>query len=205
MTQDMIPDIEMPESIFVNLTDDCFFRCKMCFKWKPDIHNPKGSSAMKTEILLERLKKMSRAAKGIPIYFAGGEPLLRHDTPEIISECTRIGFKTRLTTNGWLIDDKMAETLAGSGLDMISISLDGSENTHDSIRGKKRSYAKVMSAIRSLSDRGIRVALQFVVMEDNYRELPEMIGFADRSDEIISLHINALSPPNNHPYSPWLA
>ena len=75
--------------------------------------------------------------KSFMLNITGGEPLLRRDFYDIMDYANKLGFVWGMTSNGTLIDDEAAKRLYDCGMKTISVSIDGLENTHDFLRGKK--------------------------------------------------------------------
>ncbi len=59
------------------------------------------------------------------IILTGGEPLLRSDIFDLARHGTAKGLRMVMATNGTLITDKTIEEMKGSGIQRVSISLDG--------------------------------------------------------------------------------
>ncbi len=93
----------------------------------------------------------------------GGEPLLRPDTIDIIRHGSKRGLLMHLNTNGSLVTENTARALADAGLASANLSLDGPDaETHDRLRGRQGSFARVLRAAARLSAvprRPYRVAL----------------------------------------------
>jgi radical SAM protein with 4Fe4S-binding SPASM domain len=84
---------------------------------------------------------------------SGGEPLLRKDLPEIIGYAKNIGLQVSLITNGYYIDGKIFDNLVKHDVH-VSLSVDGTEEINDAIRGKG-AYEKAISAIKKTSKAGL--------------------------------------------------
>jgi len=108
--------------------------CATCYSWRPSRNQRKDE--LSTELVKEALRQMG--ALGVDeIVFSGGEPLLRPDLGEILrvakGECS---LRVYLLTNGTLVQDKIARTLAPY-VDVVCISLDGlTEEENALIRGR---------------------------------------------------------------------
>lgn len=106
----------------LSVTEKCNFRCSYCL---PDGY--KGCP--KTSFLnLSEIHRLAQAFKDLgvrKIRLTGGEPTLRGDLVEIISDLkVRVGIEeVALTTNGFILD-RIAPRLRAAGLDAINISLD---------------------------------------------------------------------------------
>lgn len=85
------------------------------------------------------------------VIFTGGEPLLRADLEACGVALNQRGFPWGMVSNGLALTELRLKTLLESGLQSITISLDGLENTHNQLRGNQKSYAKAMQAIRMLA------------------------------------------------------
>ncbi len=108
------------------------------------------------------------------VLFSGGEPLMRPDTPDLITYAQSIGLSAALSTNGLLIDDAMADRLAGLGLMHAEISLEGAKPRHDAFCGIKGAFNETLAAIDLCRERGIDVVLRFTVNAKNSEDLDEI-------------------------------
>lgn len=146
------------------VTQACNLRCVHCYaSATPDAA---ANELTKEEgfALLDDLK-----AFGVPaVLFSGGEPLARPETPDFIAYAHAIGLACTLSTNGVLIDEPMADKLASLGLKYVGISIDGTEEKHDTLRGMRGAFAGAMAGIDNCRKRGIRVGLRFTVHALNY-------------------------------------
>jgi len=84
---------------------------------------------------------------------SGGEPLQRKDLPEIIGYAKNTGMKVSVITNGCFLDDKTFDNLVRHEV-RVSISVDGTEEINDAIRGKG-TYTKAVSAMEKTSKAGL--------------------------------------------------
>jgi MoaA/NifB/PqqE/SkfB family radical SAM enzyme len=99
------------------------------------------------------------------VIFGGGEPLLRHDLLDIMTEARTLGFDVDLCTNATLVDDVTAAQLA-KVLSEVSVSLDSADpESHDRIRGKQGAWDRAVRGIRSLIAHGLDVHLISVVTD----------------------------------------
>ena len=115
----------------------------------------------------------------------GGEPLARPDAPAILAHIKRRGLEGVLTTNGTLLRPALHEQLIETGWDEIHFSIDGpTPEIHDALRGQRGAFKKtVRAACRLAVDRRRgravpRVALHFVLTNQSWQALPDMIRLA---------------------------
>ena len=150
------------------VTRRCNLRCPFCFYLQSDSNPPSPPSAsggskvgmggFSEELSLDEIRKISRSMGGLLwLAFSGGEIFLREDLVGI----SRIFYENNkpaimlFPTNGMLpelIRDRTEEILSHCKKSVIAVklSLDGLNETHDKLRGKKGSFEKTMSTYRLL-------------------------------------------------------
>ncbi|MGC4118970.1 MAG: radical SAM protein [Myxococcales bacterium] len=110
------------------------------------------------------------------VTFSGGEPLLREDWPLLAKALVGRGVKVEVISNGLLIDEAMAGRCAQAGIRAVSMSIDGTEEIHDRLRGVPGSFRKAMAAAGHLRRAGLRVGAVTQVCQPN---LPVLSGIED--------------------------
>lgn len=81
----------------------------------------------------------------------GGETLLYPYFPELLQTIRRKGVYVKFATNGTLLTD-FAETIVKTGVSSMTVSIDGDRETHNSIRGGKWAYDKIMEGLAAIRD-----------------------------------------------------
>jgi MoaA/NifB/PqqE/SkfB family radical SAM enzyme len=142
------------------------------------------------------IKKLSDA--GVKhIQLLGGEPIYRKDFFEILRFIENTEIKVGINTNGVLLTkSNVNELLSLSCIDMIIVSIDGLNDTHNKIRGANI-YTKVIDNIDYLVKRrrelrhGLIIGVNTVITKDNFSELDELIRKLDSVgiDEWIGLEL----------------
>jgi len=79
----------------------------------------------------------------------GGQPFLRKDLFEVLDHATKLGLNTSIITDGRLLDEEAFKKIVKNQT-KLSVSIDGAEETDDSIRGKG-AYKAAVSAIERFS------------------------------------------------------
>jgi radical SAM protein with 4Fe4S-binding SPASM domain len=105
----------------------------------------------------------------------GGEAYLREDWLEIVRAIREHGMDCTMVTGGRGFDAERARDAKAAGITAVSISVDGTESTHDALRGLKGSHAAALDAFRFLSDAGVPVGSNTQINRKNFRELPEIL------------------------------
>ncbi|HEY3269542.1 MAG TPA: radical SAM protein [Armatimonadota bacterium] len=160
------------------VTKACNLRCVHCYASAGADPAPDELTNAEARVMLEDL-----AAFGAPaVLFSGGEPLVRPDTPELIGYAQSLGLSATLSTNGLLIDDAMADRLAGLGLKYAGISVDGLKPRHDKLRGLKGAFDGTLAAIDRCRARDIKVGLRFTVHALNQQDLDPIFDLCEKHD-----------------------
>ncbi len=159
----------LPFSITFILTHRCNFRCEYC-----DIPDA-ADGEMSTDEYRRAIDELcdvglARAS------FSGGEALLRRDAIDIIAHARDRRLTTSLNTNAWLAERQL-DRLAGV-LDMLVVSLDGPEPTHDLVRRQTGSYARVLRVLDGARERGIRTATITVLSRTNMHVIDDVLALA---------------------------
>jgi cyclic pyranopterin phosphate synthase len=110
-------------SLRISVTDRCNLRCAYCMPEEEYVWLPKQSLLTFEEIT--RLAKIFVGLGASKLRLTGGEPLLRHDLPKLVSMLSAEAKPSDLamTTNGMLLE-KAASGLLASGLKRVTVSLD---------------------------------------------------------------------------------
>ena len=90
--------IRRPEQLLVEITDRCNYRCPSCSKWKGSTAEGEMTGTEWTSFL----RRAGRMTLSRRVVFAGGEPLLREDLPDLVACCSAQGLETVVISNGSL-------------------------------------------------------------------------------------------------------
>ena len=181
-TSGVIPALRpWPSRLFVETTTRCNLRCVMCVKENWDRKAMEGDMADETFAALEPAFPHLEAL----ILNGVGEPLLDQRLEEFIrraKKCMPAGSWVGFQSNGMLLDEKRAFSLVEAGLDRICLSADAlNPDTFREIRrggeeqGVERAFAALHAAKTRYGKPELQIGLEFVLMRDNTRELPELL------------------------------
>ncbi len=165
-----------PFQVVWNITSACNLRCIHCYEDACE----KEIGELSTEEALSAIGILADAGVLI-LAFSGGEPTIRPDILQLIERSSDLGMFTALATNGiTLSSQKKVREFKKAGLQFVQISLDGAEpRTHDSFRGVEGSFEKTVQGIRNCVAEGLFVEVAATGTRLNYKEIPEMIDFAN--------------------------
>lgn len=108
------------------------------------------------------------------VTLSGGELLLRDDWHLIAERLIRRGVRVGIITNGFLIGRHIERIRELRRLEVIGISIDGTRETHDAIRGVPGSWDRVVEAFDELKRLGVYTAAITSVCKMNMGELDEL-------------------------------
>ena len=178
----------------IKLTSRCNLRCVMCKYWRTEREDTLSSERWRA--VFGELAELGCRK----VHFSGGEVFLRRDFLDLAEAAIARGLKVNVTTNGTLIDRAAARRLAASGINRVSISLDGpTARVHDAVRGQAQAFRRSVRTIRRLRAHGLkRVRINFVVMRSNYRRLPAMVRLAGAlgAEELLPMPVDEKTPRN---------
>ena len=162
-----------------HLTHRCNLRCSHCYQ---DEYSSELSLAELESIFYQYIRFCEKNSFRGHINFTGGEPLLSQHLFELLKLCDKNNITFGLLTNGTLIDEDTAKRLSGfRGISFVQVSIDGIEQTHDSVRGKG-SFQKALRGLLLAGDHGIQTMVAFTCHKRNYKELKDVIKLVRRNN-----------------------
>lgn len=111
-----------PIRLWIEPTNKCNLKCKMCPHGQKEIHFEKGFMDM--DIFKRIIREAAHFGADVNL-FIGGESLLHPKLIDMIKYMKQKDIPSRLYTNGTLVTPEISEELILSGLDHITFSFDG--------------------------------------------------------------------------------
>lgn len=187
----------LPYKILINLTDLCNSRCVFCEIWKIKPDN---------EINLDHIKNLFRSINKNLIWLSlsGGEVTLvkyYYDLVDVaVKECKNLKILA-FTTNALAVNKaiEFAKYAKKKGLDvLITISLDGDEETHDKLRGVKGNYQKCVKLYDTLKSEGINANYGITVSDSNNKFIEQKYKFfRDKIRAVTFVHSEGIYKTEN--------
>ena len=178
--------INKPFEFFIqwHLTENCNLSCRHCYQ----------GERSRDEMPLPQMKKVVREASDMikewtdtygiafspSMNITGGEPFLRSDLFDILRIIKQQGFEVYLLTNGTLVNHERARMLADLGVDGVQVSIEGSEDVHDAIRGSG-SFVASAAGIEHLVDSGLNVTLNMTLSNLNAGQVKKVVAFGSHA------------------------
>ncbi|MFA5074232.1 MAG: radical SAM protein [Nitrospirota bacterium] len=169
----------------LQITDACNLRCKHCY-----LSGGTGTelSAGQIRDILTEFQEM----QGLRVLITGGEPVLHPDFNAINDMLPDFAVRKVLFTNGTLLNRKTLKTLK---VDEIQVSIDGLEQSHDTLRGQG-AYQQAIETARNARETGLDVSIATMVHRGNLGEFDELertfrgLDVRDWTVDIPSLNTN---------------
>ncbi|MGH9574067.1 MAG: GTP 3',8-cyclase MoaA [Candidatus Acidiferrales bacterium] len=160
----------------VSITDRCNFRCVYCRSGENDVPGAERLS-------FDEYERLVRILVGLGIRkvrVTGGEPLVRPGVAEFLARLKAIGVRDlSLTTNGFTLAERL-DSLIGSGLDRINISLDSLKPERFEVITRTKTFHQVIASIEAAQASKLRpVKINAVLVRGlNDDEIEDFAQFA---------------------------
>ncbi|WP_018124246.1 radical SAM protein [Desulfovibrio oxyclinae] len=181
--------VTYPKLITLTTTMRCNYRCWMCYQ-----QHFKGDMDWN---IVERLRHVLPFVKTVQAF--GGEPLLYGRLEELCELSRENRCELEMITNGSMLDERRRSMFVDNETSLIKVSLEAAtQQTYESIRGGD--LFATLGNLKALADERSRkgrnkpqLQINFVAMERNIRELPDLVRLAaDHGvDRVLVLFMNA--------------
>jgi heme b synthase len=157
------------------ITRSCNLNCVHC---RAAAERGPYPGELETEECSRILDEIAESAKPI-IILTGGEPLLREDIWSIARHGSEAGLRVVMATNGTLVTPVAVERMKSSGIQRVSISLDGgSAEQHDRFRNVPGAFDRALAGIAALKKGGVEFQINTTVTRHNAGDLREILDLA---------------------------
>lgn len=180
----------------IAITEHCNLRCIYCMPPEGVPLTPRDDLLSKDEILRVVYSLIPLGLNKVRL--TGGEPLLRSDLLEIISELALLKtseddtLPVHLTSNGIALNAK-AEELKSAGLRSVNISLDTLRKDRYEVITRRNSFEKTLSGLDAARKVGLKAKINTVMMRGfNDDEIKDFIALAD--DKQLTIRLIELMP-----------
>ena len=177
-------DYSMVTPVFacLEVTKRCPLKCKHCYN--------NSGSVQGYEMNLEEIKQVLTILSEIGVQklmLTGGEATARTDFIDIVEYAYSKFVAISIASNGYLMDESLIKQLASfRNKIVVQISIDGSEEHHNLIRGKEDSYRKAIRAVKLLRMNSVPVIVATTLNSTNF---PDMEAVAKAAYEAGALQI----------------
>lgn len=169
--------------LFYAPTYACNFACSYCYQEGYPKHNKENSATVADAFFSYVNAHFAGKKKYVTLF--GGEPLLAGDSnrqflEHFISRCNENGLELAVVTNGYYLET-FVPLLATAAIREVQVTLDGSEDIHNSrrsLKGGQGTFSNITEGIDAALKAEIHVNLRVVLDRDNMNTLPELADFA---------------------------
>jgi MoaA/NifB/PqqE/SkfB family radical SAM enzyme len=178
--------MDFPPSVSFTITNACNLRCQMCGQWSEEGYMRSNPARLKQELGLSDWKKLADelAAHGVhSVLLRGGEVFLFPGIIPLLEYLRSKEIFASIDTNGTQLD-RYAADLVRIGKMHLTVSIDGPEAIHDSVRGMRGCFQRVRTGLETLrgEEKKAGVALSksitFTISPFSYRGLGNMPAIA---------------------------
>ncbi|MEZ4251393.1 MAG: radical SAM protein [Polyangiales bacterium] len=155
-----------PAYVVWELTLACDHACRHCGSRAGEAR----SNELSTEEALGVVKQLADMGTR-EVVLIGGEAYLHEGFLDVIRALRAEGMQASMTTGGLGVTAELARDMADAGLQLVSVSVDGLEETHDRQRARTGSFRAALDALRNLKAAGIATASNVNVNRGNLGEL----------------------------------
>ena len=156
MHLDPMSALPRPEWIVLGVNNVCNLHCRMCdvgtrYEKSNFYANLVGTRPvdMPLDLIKRVIDQTAHQFPGAKLGYGFTEPLIYPHLSESLEYANGLGLYTAVTTNALMLAGH-AEALVKAGLNDIFISLDGTPDIHNYIRGNRRSFQRAMEGIEAL-------------------------------------------------------
>ncbi len=166
----------LPKWIAWEITRKCNLRCVHCrSSSEMEIQGHPDFTLEEAYRLIDDIVSYAQPV----VVLSGGEPLTRRDVFEIARYGTDKGLRMCLATNGTLVTDEICEKIKQSGIRIVSLSLDGADETvHDDFRSQKGAFAGTINAAHLFKKHGIEFIINSSFTKRNQEQIPRVYRLA---------------------------
>jgi radical SAM protein with 4Fe4S-binding SPASM domain len=163
-----------------HITERCNLRCSHCYQ---EDYSGKELRFQELLVILRQYKdllgfwrdKLGGLSVRGHITVTGGEPFVRRDFIDLLEvfSADRKHYSFAILTNGSFIDKPMARKLRKLGPTFVQLSIEGTQATHNKIRGSGN-FDRTVSALKYLVGERIYTSISFTAHRSNFREFNEI-------------------------------
>jgi len=160
-----------PLWLLAELTYRCPLQCPYC-------SNPVEMAKYKNELSTDdwiRVMQQGRKMGATQLGFSGGEPLVRRDLEDLITEARRLGYYTNLITSGVGMDESRILAFKEAGLDHIQISFQASNEELNNYIGKSKSFQHKYEMARLVKKYEYPMVLNIVLHRKNIEQIRDIL------------------------------
>lgn len=171
------------KTVQVHVTRTCNLRCRHCYS--------SSGPEEKESLPIATIRAILEACAGQGyqcVSFSGGEPLLYPDLEEAASCAKDLGLRVTMVTNGMLLHRNRWTRIAPL-VDLVAVSLDGTEEIHNRLRNSENAYASMEANLGCLQESGVPFGFIHTATSESLAFLPALSDYAvEKGAGLLQLH-----------------
>ncbi|MBI2335488.1 MAG: radical SAM protein [Deltaproteobacteria bacterium] len=150
------------------VTDQCNLDCHYCNEYDNSSPHPELSDLKK---YLQKIRELGVLRIGLQ----GGEPLLYPHIMEVIRYAKGLGFtKISMSTNGFMLTEKVVRELEVAGLDVLQISVD----RMTPLPSTRKSFKSIAPKLELFKNSNLKVHISGVLFENTLEEMEQVLDYS---------------------------
>jgi sulfatase maturation enzyme AslB (radical SAM superfamily) len=181
----------LPLACDLYITSKCNLKCSFCNIWRKQSHATLPLSEARG--IIDNLSNLGCFYLSV----SGGEPLLVDYIFDLLLYVRGSKIKyIHMVTNGYLLDSSKAKRLKETGINEVSISIDGTRQFHDEKRGAGDSYDRAVEAVENIKEYApnTKIVLNTILWPREPFECLHVVELARLFDVYVKVQ-----PLNQHP------
>ena len=168
-----LPTLTKPTPLLVvwEMTLRCDQHCRFCGTRA----GRSGPDELTTEEALRVVADLAEMGTA-EVAIHGGEAYLRSDWLDVVRAIRDHGMDCTMVTGGRGFTQELANQAKAAGITAISVSIDGTEVTHDALRGHVGSHASAVHTMGYLRTAGVPVGCNTQINRANFRQLDHVLN-----------------------------
>lgn len=140
--------------LFVEITQRCNLDCRHCGS---DCTRESQLDELSTAEWLDLFSYLARNfdRRKLVLVVTGGEPFCCPSFDQILMGLKRNGLRWGMVTNGFALTEANLKKVQAAGIISMTISLDGLQEAHDWLRGRRDSFKRATAAVERVAKAGL--------------------------------------------------
>lgn len=166
-----------PLWLLAEITYRCPLHCAFCYN--PTDYADHTKNELNTDEWIKVLRD-ARKMGALQLGISGGEPLLRDDIEDIVTEANQLGYYSNLITSGVGLTEKRIDAFKAGGLDHIQLSMHDITEEISNFVTDTKTFKLKQKVAAIIKDRGYPMVLNVVIHRYNIGHIKEILEMAEK-------------------------
>ena len=166
-----------PLWLLAEITYRCPLHCAFCYN--PTDYADHTTNELNTDEWIKVLRD-ARKMGALQLGISGGEPLLRDDIEDIVTEANHLGYYSNLITSGVGLTEKRIDAFKAGGLDHIQLSMHDITEEISNFVTDTKTFKLKQKVAAMIKDRGYPMVLNVVIHRYNIGHIKEILEMAEK-------------------------